>query len=369
MTTVRRSLFAWGIACLLGILAAAGYRPAAAAPVHPSISGTVVTFETGTQILTVNTRLGVKTFQLTTNTIILLNNHNAAATDILAGDQVTVTYLYPSFEALIVHLFRESTREGKITSATGTSVVLRLNSNTSLNLTTNGNSVLELAGIPITNTSVLVGRHATVVFETNTFAIISLSASAPTLNGAITAIDTASRTISVQTASRTVNLTVDTAATVRRDGATSTFANLQVGDKVRVAYVQNRGAFRALAIDARSVPPPVTAPTGLTLTSLSQNQIQLSWIDNSADETGFRIERRSSTERTFREIATAPSAAGTGTTVTFTDSNVTPALSYEYRVRAYRTIGSTIVFSLYSNVAGPIVPVNPPPTTTARKKR
>jgi len=310
----------------LGVLAAAGQRPLAAAPVRPSISGTVVTFDPSTQILTVNTRLGVKTFRLTTNTIILLNNHNAATTDILPGDDVTVTYIYPSFEATIVHLFRESTREGKITTATGTSVVLRINSNTTLNLTTNANSVLELAGIPITNTTVLAGRHARVVFETNTFVIISLSASAPTLNGAITAIDTASRTISVQTASKTVNLTVDAAATVRRDGTTSTLANLQVGDKVRVAYVQNRSTLRALAVDARSVPPTVTEPTGLTLTSLSQNQVQLSWIDNSPDETGFRIERRSSMERTFREIAIAPAAAGTGTTVTFTDSNVTPAL-------------------------------------------
>ena len=36
----------------------------------------------------------------------------------------------------------------------------------------------------------------------------------------------------------------------------------------------------------------LTAPTNLVATAISARQIELTWRDNSGDETGFRIERR-----------------------------------------------------------------------------
>jgi hypothetical protein len=37
---------------------------------------------------------------------------------------------------------------------------------------------------------------------------------------------------------------------------------------------------------------PPNAPTNLTLTVVSSSQINLSWSDNSDNETGFKIERK-----------------------------------------------------------------------------
>jgi len=45
-------------------------------------------------------------------------------------------------------------------------------------------------------------------------------------------------------------------------------------------------------------PPTPTAPTGLTATAASATQINLSWTDNSSDETGFKIESPAGTALT-----------------------------------------------------------------------
>ena len=40
------------------------------------------------------------------------------------------------------------------------------------------------------------------------------------------------------------------------------------------------------------VSPPPAAPSGLSATAVSSSQINLSWTDNSSDETGFKLERK-----------------------------------------------------------------------------
>ena len=66
----------------------------------------------------------------------------------------------------------------------------------------------------------------------------------------------------------------------------------------------------------------------------------LNWTDNSATETGFRIERSPVTDTNFTEIATV----GANTT-SFTDSGLSEATRYYYRVRAYNAYTT----SAYSN--------------------
>ena len=58
--------------------------------------------------------------------------------------------------------------------------------------------------------------------------------------------------------------------------------------------------------------------------------MRLTWTDRSATETGFRIERSPLTNTNFTEIATV----GANTT-SFTDSGLSRATTYYYRVRAY----------------------------------
>ena len=61
------------------------------------------------------------------------------------------------------------------------------------------------------------------------------------------------------------------------------------------------------------------------------DQLRLSWSDNSTDETGFQIERRT-LNGTYSQIAMV------GANVTaYSDSTVTPGTTYCYRVRAFNT--------------------------------
>ena len=73
----------------------------------------------------------------------------------------------------------------------------------------------------------------------------------------------------------------------------------------------------------------LTSPTSLTAQALSSSQVLLTWADRSATETGFKIERSPDTDTNFAEIATV----GADTT-SFTDSGLSEAATYWYRVRS-----------------------------------
>ena len=108
-------------------------------------------------------------------------------------------------------------------------------------------------------------------------------------------------------------------------------------------------------------PPPAAtapaAPSNLAASAAGQTRVDLTWADNSADETGFVIER-----------ATGNGAFAVLTTVganvtTFADTTVTASTGYQYRVKAVKTGSGTTLESAYTNTAGattPAAPVTPP---------
>ncbi len=68
--------------------------------------------------------------------------------------------------------------------------------------------------------------------------------------------------------------------------------------------------------------------------SVSVSQVTLTWEDHSSDELGFKIERKTESKGTYREIATV----GPNTT-TYIDTGLSNATTYYYRVRAYNADG------------------------------
>jgi len=96
-----------------------------------------------------------------------------------------------------------------------------------------------------------------------------------------------------------------------------------------------------LMVGNASCAQPLDAPTSLTATS-KKRIVQLAWTDNSADETGFLIERSTSATDGFVQIVSV------GANVTsFADAGVAKKTTYFYRVRAARDAAR----SAYSNVA------------------
>jgi Fibronectin type III domain len=96
--------------------------------------------------------------------------------------------------------------------------------------------------------------------------------------------------------------------------------------------------------NATTQAPPITipaAPSSLLATAPSCTAIDLSWTDNSSDETGFTIER-STDDVSFALLATV----GPNTT-NYTDTGLTPVTKYYYRVAATNSAGD----STYSNTA------------------
>ena len=124
--------------------------------------------------------------------------------------------------------------------------------------------------------------------------------------------------------------------------------DIQKTARVIRAATHGRGMFQANMIDLTPTGP--NAPTNLTASALSSSQINLSWTDNSANEDGFKIERKTS-GGTYAEITTV------GPNVTsYSDPGLLSNAPYYYRARAFNSIGN----SAYSNEASATTLIDPP---------
>ena len=80
--------------------------------------------------------------------------------------------------------------------------------------------------------------------------------------------------------------------------------------------------------------PPAT-PGGLKAAAASKTQINLSWADNSSDETGFHVER-STDGVNFAQVGTPGAGARS-----FASTGLTGGRKYFFRVRAYNANGNS----------------------------
>ena len=124
--------------------------------------------------------------------------------------------------------------------------------------------------------------------------------------------------------------TYELLTTLGPNTTSATFTSLTEGTQYyfRVQAVNAGG--RSAYSNETSVPTTLISPGGLTAQALSSSQVLLNWSDNSATETGFKIERSPVTDTNFTEIGTVPANA-----TSFTDSGLSEATKYWYRVRAY----------------------------------
>lgn len=96
---------------------------------------------------------------------------------------------------------------------------------------------------------------------------------------------------------------------------------------------------------------PPNAPTNLTLNVVSSTQINLTWTDNSNNESGFKIERKIE-GGSYLEIASV------GVNVTsYNDTSLSPNTKYYYKVIAYNSFGQ----SSSNEASATTLPLGAPP--------
>ncbi|MGB2781925.1 MAG: fibronectin type III domain-containing protein, partial [Phycisphaerae bacterium] len=140
------------------------------------------------------------------------------------------------------------------------------------------------------------------------------------------------------------NNTIEIEGAITNNGVCITYTGTRTGEFTNllpVGYFSvDYGTAGQVKIVSLVPPGAPTAPSNLTATTVSYDKIDLAWTDNSDNEDGFKIERK--TTGAWAQIDTV----GEGVT-TYNDTGLDPETTYYYRVRAYNAAGD----SVYTNKA------------------
>ena len=109
-------------------------------------------------------------------------------------------------------------------------------------------------------------------------------------------------------------------------------------------YYEDVGNFDWFRLTAVGTAP--AAPSGLAATAASPSRVDLAWQDNSNNESGFVVQRRSG-GGAWQQVATPAAGA-----MAVQDAAVQAGTSYEYRAAAMNAVGT----SAFSDVAGVTTP-------------
>ncbi len=137
----------------------------------------------------------------------------------------------------------------------------------------------------------------------------------------------------------------------------TTYADLSVVESTTYTYrvfAYNASGDSNSSNEATVTTPALTipaAPSGLQATAISATQVRLNWIDNSYNEDGFKVERKTGAGGTWEQIGVVAENSGV-----FIDSGLSELTTYYYRVRAFNLAGN----SDYSNEAVVTTPENRP---------
>lgn len=104
-----------------------------------------------------------------------------------------------------------------------------------------------------------------------------------------------------------------------------------------------------------------SAPSGLTATAVSSSEVDLTWTDNAATETEFRIHR--ATTAGFTPSVSNRVATVAANTVSYRDGSLTASTTYYYKVVAANTTGSAT--SNEASVTTQAPPPQPPAGATS----
>src|SRR5262245_50546016 len=97
-----------------------------------------------------------------------------------------------------------------------------------------------------------------------------------------------------------------------------------------------------------------SAPSSLVARTASSSQINLTWKDNSGIETGFKVERATSSSGPWTQIGTT-----SANDVTFSATGLSSGTAYYFRVRAHNSGGDSGYSNISSATTKDVVPGGP----------
>ncbi|MGV3723889.1 MAG: fibronectin type III domain-containing protein, partial [Actinomycetota bacterium] len=104
--------------------------------------------------------------------------------------------------------------------------------------------------------------------------------------------------------------------------------------------------------DEATLPTPPLAPSGLGITVPAPRQLALTWTDNSQSETGFKVQRRTSSG-----VFTLAGVVSAGVT-SFLDTGVAAGVTYTYQIRATNAGGDSAPSASAMRLTLPATPTN-----------
>jgi hypothetical protein len=114
------------------------------------------------------------------------------------------------------------------------------------------------------------------------------------------------------------------------------------------------GGTTAKLSQSGTIPSPPAAPSNLAATSAGTTSINLTWTDNSTNETGFVLMQSSTSGGIFNKLITIPA-----NTTSYTDAGLNSSATYYYKIQATNAGGN----SVWSNEASAKTATPPPPVT------
>src|SRR5437867_4366790 len=115
---------------------------------------------------------------------------------------------------------------------------------------------------------------------------------------------------------------------------------------------------------AASQPARANAPSNTRVVAASDNRIDVSWQDNSANETGFEVHRSADgSNGVFTLVATT-----TARVTARSDAGLNPSTQYCYKVRAFKTADGRTRYSGFSNTACATTLAPPPPNAPSNSQ-
>jgi hypothetical protein len=116
------------------------------------------------------------------------------------------------------------------------------------------------------------------------------------------------------------------------------------------------GGTTAKFTQSGTTPTPPASPSSLVATAAGTSSINLTWADNSTNETGFVLMQSSSSGGMYNKLITIPA-----NTTSYTDTGLGSSATYYYKIQATNAAGN----SSWSNVASATTASSGPPSAPA----